>query len=104
VRGLKKDEFKTAIGDAVRFLDEGGSVSKSFTESLAAGGLIVEDVKKVAAAVSGVVNCGLTREALLILIQAKCPRPHGRPMALTTIDDVLTALQHIDQHVVGGGE
>jgi len=101
LRTLKKsDPFVSQIGEAVRFLEVGGDVAKSFTDSLAAGGFIVEDVQKVAAAVAGVLNCGLTREALLLLIQAKCPRPHGRPMPTSTIDDVLTALSHIDQHVV----
>ncbi len=91
---------KVDVGEAVRFLEEGGDVAKSFTEALSAGGLLVEDVKKVAAAVNGVISSGLTREALLILIQAKCKNQrNGRPFPLTTIGDVLDALSHIDDHV-----
>lgn len=91
---------KVDVGEAVRFLDEGGDVAKSFTEALTAGGLIVEDVKKVAAAVNGVINSGLTRDALLVLVQARMKNGrNGKPFPKVVINDVIEALASIDHHL-----
>lgn len=95
MRGLKKVD----VGPAVRFLEEGGSVARAFTESLEIGGIIREDILKVAAATTATLNCGLTRDALLLLIQAQCPRPHGRPMPKDVINDVLEAMARLDEHL-----
>lgn len=89
-------KLKKSIDGVERWFDEKGPGGKSFRESLEAGGVIAEDLTVVASAVTGLLNCGLTRDALLVLLQAKCPKPHGRPMALATISDVLDALSSLD--------
>lgn len=94
---MRKLELKQSLDGVERWMDEKGPGGKSFRESLEAGGVIATDLVVVAGAINGLLSCGLTREALLLLIQAKCPRPHGRPMPIATIDDVLTAMQHLDQ-------
>lgn len=92
-------QLKKSLDGVERWFDEKGAGGKSFRESLAAGGVIAEDLLVVAGAVTGLLHSGLTREALLLLIQAKCPRPHGRPMPLTTIGDVLDAMAHLHEHL-----
>lgn len=95
---------KGEIGDAVRFLEEGGSVAKAFRESLEAGGTIVDDVKKVAAAMNGLLNSGLTREALVILLREKIGNQrNGHPMQKQTINDVIDALGNLDHFLVKAG-
>lgn len=95
---------KGDIGDAVRFLEEGGSVAKAFRESLEAGGTIVDDVKKVAAAMHGLLNCGLTREALVVLLQAKIGNQrNGKLMPKQTVNDVVEALGNLDHFLVKAG-
>ncbi len=92
---------KADIAAGVRFLDEGGSVAKAFMNSLAVGGVIRDDVMKVAGAVTALMNCGLTREAVILLVQAKCPNQrNGRPMQDYVIENVLDALGKLDEFVV----
>lgn len=94
---MPRDLKLTKAFDGVeRWMDEKGPGGKSFRESLEAGGVIASDLVVVAGAINGLLHCGLTREALLLLIQAKCPRPHGRPMAMQTIEDVLEAMTSLD--------
>ncbi len=88
-------KLKPALDGIERWMDEKGPGGKSFRESLEAGGVIASDLVVVAGAINGMLACGLTREALLLLIQAKCPRPHGRPMSITTIEDVLAAMENL---------
>jgi hypothetical protein len=91
--------LKKSLDGVERWFDEKGPGGRSFRESLAAGGVIAEDLLVVAGAVTGMLNSGLTREALLLLIQAKCPRPHGRPMPITTISDVIEAMASLDTFI-----
>lgn len=92
-------QMKRSLDGVERWFDEKGPGGKSFRESLEAGGVIASDLLVVAGAINGMLTSGLTREALLLLIQAKCPRPHGRPMPITTIDDVLDAMAHLHEHI-----
>lgn len=92
--------LKAAVDGAVRFLDEGGDVARSFKESIEAGGIMASDLMQVAAATTAMLNCGLTRDALLLLIQSRMKNQrNGRPFPLTTIDDVLEAMMHLDELV-----
>lgn len=93
-RGLT---LKPALDGIERWMDEKGPGGKSFRESLEAGGVIAADLVAVAGAVNGMLHCGLTRDALVLLISAKCKgkTAGGRPLPLTTIDDVLTAMENL---------
>lgn len=95
-------ELKKTIAGAVRFLEEGGQTAQAFRDSLSAGGLIVEDLLIVAGATTALLGCGLTREALVMLITAKCKRAaNGSRLAESTVDLVLDAMAHLDEHLIG---
>ncbi len=85
---------------AERFLDEGGSVAKVFEESLAAGGVLREDIIKVHAAAMGLLTAGLTERALVVLIQDLAPKQrNGRPIPDYIITNVLDALRRLDEFI-----
>jgi hypothetical protein len=78
MRTLKKvlAEVPNQVGPAdldrvERWFDENGSAAKAFEASLRATGVMRADLLKVVAAVTAVVNGGLTREALTVLLQAR---------------------------------
>ena len=91
---------KADIAGAVRFLDEGGDVAKVFRESLEATGVMAHDLMMVAAATTAMLNAGLTRDTLILLIQSRMKNQrNGRPFPSQSIDDVLTAMENLDQMV-----
>ena len=92
-------QMKKAIDGVERWFDDKGPGGRSFRESLEAGGIVASDLTVVAGAINGMLSAGLTRRALCLLIQDKCPKPHGRPMPITTIDDVLDAMAHLHEHI-----
>lgn len=92
-------QLKRSLDGVERWFDEKGPGGKSFRESLAAGGVIAEDLVVVAGAVNGLLASGLSKRALWLLIQDKCPKPHGRPVPLQTIADVLDAMAHLHEHL-----
>lgn len=108
MRTLKKvlAEVPNQVGPAdldrvERWFDENGSAAKAFEASLQATGVMRADLLKVVAAVTAVVNGGLTREALTVLLQARIGNQrNGRPMPAATINDVLDALMALDRYVV----
>ena len=72
-------------------------MTRSFRESLEATGVMAQDLMQVAAAVTAMLNAGLTREALIVLIQSRMKnQKNGRPFPAQSIDDVLTAMQDLD--------
>lgn len=83
-----------------RWFDEKGSAAKAFEASLEATTVMRSDLLKVVAAMTAIANGGLTREAVVVLLQAKLPKqPNGRPMAASTINDVLDAVMGLDSYV-----
>lgn len=96
-----KQPTKQQIQQAVNWLDDGGEAARAFKLSLEAGGVLVEDLMRVVAAVDGLLTCGLERDTLVLLIQAKA-RKHrnGDPLALSTIVIVLDALEALRTHLV----
>lgn len=84
-----------------RWFDEKGEAAKAFEAALQATGTMREDLLRVVAAVTAVVNGGLTREALVVLLQSRIGNQrNGRPMPAATINDVLDALMALDRYVV----
>lgn len=91
---------KEQLLSAQRFLDEGGSVAKVFEESLAAGGVLREDIVKVHAAAMGLLTSGLTERALVVLIQDLAPKQrNGRPIPDYVVVNVLEALRRLDEFI-----
>jgi len=87
-----------------RWFDEAGSAAKAFEASLEATTVMRSDLLKVVAAMTAIVNGGLTREALVILLQAKIGNQrNGRPMPSATINDVLDAVMGLDAYVAKAG-
>ncbi len=95
-----KHPTKEQINQAVNWLDEGGEAARAFKLSLEAGGVIVEDVMRVVAAVDGLLTCGLERDAIVALIEMKTPRAaNGTRISSETIDRVLTGLGRLKDHL-----
>lgn len=82
-----------AIDDAVAFLATG---SKAAAEA-AAG------IRNVANVVRLGLNAGLTKRAMLLLVQdlTSPPAKGGHKPSLDTIENVITALANLDQHLTG---
>lgn len=93
---------KADLDKVERWFDENGSAARAFEASLEATTVMRDDILRVVAAVTAIANGGLTREALVLLLQAKLPKPHGRPVPAATINDV-DALMSLDVYVVKGG-
>ncbi len=93
-------KLKPALDGIERWMDEKGPGGKSFRESLEAGGVIASDLVVVAGAINGMLACGLTREALLILITAKCKRAkNGSRLSEDTVEIVLEALENLHHFI-----
>lgn len=89
-----KHPTKAEVQNAVDWLDQGGEAARAFKLSLEAGGVMVEDLMRVVAAVDGLLTCGLERTTLMVLIQNKAKKHrNGDPLALSTIEIVLDALE-----------
>lgn len=74
--------------------------ARAFKDSLQAGGVLLTDLLKVSAAIDAMSSWGITRECLLLLIQAQCPNMrNGRPMPKETIDQVLKAMSNLKNFV-----
>lgn len=94
---------KADLDKVERWFDENGSAARAFEASLQATTVMRDDLLRVVAAVTAIANGGLTREALVPLLQAKLPKPHGRPMPTATINDVIDALMSLDVYVSKAG-
>lgn len=94
-----------ALAKAEAFLDEGGSVAKSFRDSLEAGGVLADDVMRVSAAMGGALSSGLTRNALAVLVMEAGPKvkggsANGNPvLKKQVVLDVFDALLNISTHL-----
>ena len=98
---MRNMELKPALDGVVRWMDEKGPGGRSFRESLEAGGVIADDLVVVSGAITGLLNSGLTREAFIVLLQAKIGNQrNGRPMPAATITDVLDALENLHTFLV----
>ena len=87
-----------------RWFDENSSAAKAFEASLEATTVVRSDLLKVVAAITAIVNGGLTREALVVLLQARIGNQrNGRPMPSSTINDVLDAMMGLDVYVTKEG-
>lgn len=74
--------------------------ARAFKDSLEAGGVLLTDLLKVSAAIDAMSSWGITRECLLLLIQAQCPNMrNGRPLPKETIDQVLKAMSNLKNFV-----
>lgn len=83
-----------------RWFDEKGQAAKAFEASLEATTVMREDLLRVVAAVTAIANGGLTRDALVVLLQAKLPKErNGRPRPASQINDVIDALMNLDAYV-----
>lgn len=92
---------KMDLDKVERWFDEKGDAARAFEASLEATTVMRGDLLKVVAAATAIVNGGLTREALVVLLQARIGNQrNGRPMPATTINDVLDALMGLDAYVV----
>lgn len=111
MRGLKKvlqENPNTVTGEDLkqveRWFDENSSAAKAFEASLEATTVMRSDLLKVVASLTAIINGGITRDAIVVLLQAKLPKmPNGRPMAATTINDVIDALMSLDVYVTKEG-
>lgn len=112
MRGLKKKTIELdptsdpeALAKAEAFLDEGGSIAKSFRDSLEAGGVIADDVMRVSAAMGGALSSGLTRNALAVLVMEAGPKvkggsANGNPvLKKQVVLDVFDALLNVHVHL-----
>lgn len=91
---------KADIDNAARWFDENGSAAKAFEASLEATSVMREDILRIVAAMTAIMNGGLTREALIVLLQSKLPKArNGKPMAASTITDVLEAVMNLSAYV-----
>lgn len=83
---------KKAIGAAVDWLETKGA--EAFEASLSAGGVLAEDYVRVCAAVDGLLTAGLTRDAIIVLIEMQAPRAkNGSRISAETIGCVLTGME-----------
>lgn len=79
------------IAEAAAFLERAGEVSNEMGQGLIS---ISEEAR-------GILRGPLNEEALLLLIQAKCPRhKNGDLLALKSIKSVLEALATLDSYLV----
>jgi hypothetical protein len=98
---MATDELKKQLDEVERWFDGDRKAAKAWQESLDAGGIIRADLVKIAAQIDGLLACGLTRECLIILIQARCPNGrNGKPTPKATIDEVLKALSSLKEFLV----
>jgi DNA-directed RNA polymerase specialized sigma24 family protein len=91
---MAENPTKKAIDQAVNWLD--GKGAEAFEAALAAGGVLAEDYVRVCAAVDGLLTAGLTREAIVALVELKAPRAqNGSRISSDTIDKVLTGIERM---------
>lgn len=89
------DVDKPAIAKAVSYLDEAAAGSRELTD----------EVSKFAGAAHALLTCGLTFNAVLILVQDLMPKQsggsaHGKPKySKETIAEVLKAAARLDEHL-----
>lgn len=87
-------QTKKELDQVVSWLD--GKGADAFEAALAAGGVLAEDYVRVCAAVDGLLTAGLTRDALVALIELKAPRArNGTRISPETIDNVLTGIERM---------
>lgn len=94
-RSLVGDEVTPAtVEDAVEFLASGTKASKAAAET----------VRKLTDKVREGLSSGLSKRALLLLVQdlTTAPPKGGHRPSLDTIENVITALANLDQHLTGG--
>lgn len=90
----------TDLDKVERWFDEKGEAARAFQASLEATGAMRDDLLRVVAAVTAIVHGGITRDALIVLLQARMGNQrNGRPMPAGTINEVLTALMSLDRFV-----
>ena len=94
-RKLAGDNVTPAqLDDAVAFLASGTKASAEAAEA----------VRTLTKVVRLGLNSGLTKRALLLLVQdlTSPPAKGGHRPSLDTIENVITALANLDQHLTGG--
>ncbi len=77
------------VGAAVTYLEEAEAGARALTDS----------VRHFAAAADALLKCGLTENALVLLIQDLGPKPHGRPIPKDVISQVLKAAARVGEHL-----
>lgn len=89
------DVDKPAIARAVSYLDEAAAGSRELTD----------EVRKFASAAHALLTCGLTFNAVVILVQDLMPKQsggsaHGKPKySKETIAEVLKSAARLDEHL-----
>lgn len=82
--------------------EEGVDVTGAVTylEEAERGAIALTDqVRHFAAAAKALLDCGLTENALCLLIQDLGPKPHGRPIPRDVIHEVLKAAARVGEHL-----
>lgn len=97
----KKKGKSNGAGEAVTpaELDD---VERALAAPAAVAGKLHEGMGRAVTAVERLFQCGLTQEALCILIAEKCPRAaNGTRVVPATVRAVLEGLAHLDEYKVG---
>lgn len=92
---------KKEIEGAVKWLD--GKGADAFQAALDAGGMLAEDCVRVCAAVDGLLSAGLTRRAVVLLLEDVTPfAANGSRISADTIERVLQGLGKLQEHLLPG--
>jgi hypothetical protein len=103
---MPRDDLKENIAGVVNWLERGDGAADAFRTSLAAGGVVVQDVLHVCAAIDGLFRAGLTERALALLIIDKGPKisggsSNGNPkLKVETVIEVSDAMKLMVEHLV----